>query len=200
MNRYETIFIADPDLSEDARAALFERLRGLIEGNGGYIAAFDEWGLRKLAYVVKKKKRGYYVLLDYCAAGPHVQELERILRIDDRVIRYLTITIGEDVDIDALRLELERAREEAERKREEAKKAAEEATAAAQVQAEAARVAAEAAQSQEAPEPEAEAAAAQAPEVVEPAAEPEVEPATEQEETTEEAPAAEEAADESKEE
>jgi small subunit ribosomal protein S6 len=108
MKRYETLFIADPDLPEDTRTALFDRLRELITAGGGFIAAFDEWGLRKLAYIVKRKKRGYYALLDYCAAGKVVQELERVMRIDDRVIRFLTVVKDEDVNVDALREELER--------------------------------------------------------------------------------------------
>jgi small subunit ribosomal protein S6 len=75
MNRYETIFIADPDLSEEIRGQLFEKTKDLIEKQNGYLGVFDEWGNKKLAYEIKKRERGYYVRIDYCGDGPLVKEM-----------------------------------------------------------------------------------------------------------------------------
>ena len=66
MRRYETIFIIDPDLSEEGRAPIFERLKDLFPQHNGLLVVIDEWGAKKLAYEIKKKARGYYVRLDYC--------------------------------------------------------------------------------------------------------------------------------------
>ncbi|SHJ25963.1 SSU ribosomal protein S6P [Desulfatibacillum alkenivorans DSM 16219] len=168
MRRYETIFISDPDLPEDSRAALFEKMQGLIAENDGYIAFFDEWGARKLAYEVKKKKRGYYVLMDFCAEGSLIAEMERIMRIDDRILKFLTIQTEEEVDLDAVKEQVAKAKAE----KEAAQKAAAEKAEAARLEAEKAAEE-EAAKAAEAPveEAKAEEAPAEAP-AEEPAEEP----------------------------
>ncbi|MBW1988376.1 MAG: 30S ribosomal protein S6 [Deltaproteobacteria bacterium] len=128
MRRYETVFIADPDLDDESRGALFERLRGIVEQGESFIVRFDEWGNRKTAYEIKKKKRGYYVLMEYCGTADQVSELERVMRIDDRVLKYLTILLADRVDVEEVREEMarEQAEKEArERERAEAKAAAE---------------------------------------------------------------------------
>jgi small subunit ribosomal protein S6 len=103
MRRYETIIIIDPDLSEEDRSPLFERFEGLIPQLEGMAVEFDEWGVRKLAYEVKKKTRGYYLRLDYCGTGALVDEIERFCRIDDRVLKYMTVLLDKDVDLEALK-------------------------------------------------------------------------------------------------
>jgi small subunit ribosomal protein S6 len=113
MRRYETIFIIDPDLSEEGRAPLIERLKDLFLQNNGLVVVIDEWGARKLAYEIKKKARGYYVRLDYCGSGTLVNEIERFFRIDDRVLKYMTVLLEKDVDIDSVKEEI--ARTEAEK-------------------------------------------------------------------------------------
>jgi small subunit ribosomal protein S6 len=109
MRRYETIFIVDPDLSGEEHAPLFERLKLLFSQLGGFLVSIDEWGLRKLAYEIKKKTRGYYVRLDYCGTGALINEIERFFRIDDRVLKYLTVLLAEDVDLESLKEELAKA-------------------------------------------------------------------------------------------
>ncbi|MGD9107248.1 MAG: 30S ribosomal protein S6 [Desulfobacterales bacterium] len=113
MRRYETIFIIDPDLSEEGHAPLFERLKDLFLQHNGLLVVVDEWGARKLAYEIKKKTRGYYVRLDYCGTGILVNEIERFFRIDDRVLKYMTVLIEKDVDIENVKEEI--ARTEAEK-------------------------------------------------------------------------------------
>ena len=113
MRRYETIFIIDPDLSEEGRAPLIERLKDLFLEHNGLVVEVDEWGTRKLAYEIKKKARGYYVRLDYCGSGTLVNEIERFFRIDDRVLKYMTVLLQKDVDIESVKEEI--ARMEAEK-------------------------------------------------------------------------------------
>ena len=79
MRRYETIFILDPDVSEEQRGSVFGRLSDLMGQKDGLQVALDEWGAKKLAYEIKKKHRGYYVCLDYCGKGGLVDEIERFL-------------------------------------------------------------------------------------------------------------------------
>ncbi len=105
MRRYESIFIADPELTEEQRETVFTRVRELISQQDGYLVEFDEWGNQKLAYEVRKKRRGHYVRLDYCGTGPLVNELERFFRIDERVMKYLTVLLDADVDVAAIQQE-----------------------------------------------------------------------------------------------
>jgi small subunit ribosomal protein S6 len=116
MRRYESIFIVDPELNEEQRDVLFNRVRELIPQQDGYLVEFDEWGNQKMAYEVRRKRRGHYVRLDYCGMGPLVNELERFFRIDDRVMKYLTVLLDKDADVAAIQQEkadAEAAREKA---------------------------------------------------------------------------------------
>jgi small subunit ribosomal protein S6 len=73
MNKYELLFIFDPDVDEEARASFIERIKGIIQ-EAGEVEAVDEWGTRKLAYEIKKKNEGYYVRVNF-KAGPEVPKL-----------------------------------------------------------------------------------------------------------------------------
>lgn len=107
MRRYETIFIIDPDVSSDEnRDLLFDRLKNTIQQQNGLLALLDEWGTRNLAYAIKKRVRGYYVRLDYCGTGTLVDEIERFFRIDDRILKYMTVLLEKDVDIERVREEI----------------------------------------------------------------------------------------------
>ena len=111
MRRYETIFIVDNDLSEEDRSPIFEKLKDLIHQHSGLLVMVDEWGSKKLAYEIKKKARGYYVRLDYCGSGVLVNEIERFFRIDDRILKYMTVLLDKDVDIEAIKEEIAKAQE-----------------------------------------------------------------------------------------
>jgi len=112
MRRYETIFILDPDLSDEGRVPVFDRLNDLIPGQGGTLLEMDEWGSKKLAYEIKKKTRGYYVRADYCGSGLVVNEMERFFRIDDRVLKYMTVLLDEDADVESLKAEFTKVENE----------------------------------------------------------------------------------------
>ena len=106
MRRYETMIIFDPDLSDEDRGQLFERITGPIAHGDGFLVFLDEWGDKKLAYDVKKKSRGFYVRFDYCGNGELVNEIERYCRINDNVLKYMTVLLDKDVDVDAVQEEI----------------------------------------------------------------------------------------------
>ncbi|NVL91132.1 MAG: 30S ribosomal protein S6 [Desulfobacterales bacterium] len=112
MRRYETVFIVNPELSEEQRQPLFDKLNGLISGDGCMLVKFDEWGPKKLAYEIKRHARGYYVLMDFCGDGSLVREIERNMRLDDRVLKYMTVLQDTAVDIEAVKDEIEAAKEQ----------------------------------------------------------------------------------------
>lgn len=114
MRRYETFIIIDPDLSQDERSPVVEKINELIAQQGGLAVLQDEWGSRKLAYEIKTKNRGYYIRFDYCGTGALVNEIERSCRIDDRVLKYMTVLLDKAVDIDAIKEEIDLASKKAE--------------------------------------------------------------------------------------
>lgn len=106
MKRYETIVIIDPDLSKEAETPIFERLNDLIPQYNGFLIETDDWGTKKLAYDIKKKNRGHYVRLDFCGDGALIQEMERFFRIDDKVMKFMTVLLDENADLDAIKSDL----------------------------------------------------------------------------------------------
>ena len=109
MRRYETIFIADNDLPEEERSPIFEKLKDLINQHSGLLVMVDEWGGKRLAYEIRKKAHGYYVRLDYCGSGTLVDEIERFFRIDDRILKYMTVLLDKDIDIESIKEEIANA-------------------------------------------------------------------------------------------
>ncbi|MDX2501503.1 MAG: 30S ribosomal protein S6, partial [Deltaproteobacteria bacterium] len=105
MRRYETFVIVDPDLSQDQREQVIQRVEDLITQMDGFLVFTDNWGERKLAYDIKKRSRGYYVRFDYCGLSPLVNEIERFFRIDDRALKYMTILLDKAIDFDKVKEE-----------------------------------------------------------------------------------------------
>ena len=105
MRRYETFVIIDPDLSEDQRSPLIGKVEELIGQMDGFLVDTDDWGERKLAYDIKKKGRGYYVRFDYCGLAALVNEIERFFRIDDRALKYMTVLLNADADLEKIKEE-----------------------------------------------------------------------------------------------
>jgi small subunit ribosomal protein S6 len=91
---YETVFILDPDMTEDETEKAIKRVQTLIEGQKGKIALMDRWGKRKLAYRVKKKIKGNYVRVVYYGEPKIVAILERNLRIMEETLKFLTINLA----------------------------------------------------------------------------------------------------------
>ena len=102
MRRYETIFISHPDLSEDEQEKLTHRMQDILRQQEGEIIQVQQWGSQRLAYKIKKQSRGYYTLLDYASMPAAVDELERVLRLEDNVLKYLTVKLADKVDPEAI--------------------------------------------------------------------------------------------------
>jgi small subunit ribosomal protein S6 len=107
MRHYETVFIADPDLPADVQTDLFDKARTLINDNDGELIEFDEWGNKRLAYEIRKKQRGHYIRLDYCGSGATVSTLENAFRIDERILKFMTILVNEEADPEQLKAAVE---------------------------------------------------------------------------------------------
>jgi small subunit ribosomal protein S6 len=69
----------------------------------GFLIETDDWGTKKLAYDIRKKNRGHYVRLDFCGDGALIQEMERFFRIDDNVMKFMTVLLDENADLDAIK-------------------------------------------------------------------------------------------------
>jgi small subunit ribosomal protein S6 len=123
MRRYETIIIVDPDLSAEQRAPVLKRVSDVINQGDGYLALTDEWGARKLAYEIKKKDRGYYIRFDFCGTGAVVDEMERFFRIDDRVMKYMSVLLDKSADIEKIKEEIAEVQRKAATEKEQAETA-----------------------------------------------------------------------------
>jgi small subunit ribosomal protein S6 len=93
---YEVMYIAQPETVNDDIAKINEGIQKLIEGEGGAIVKIEDIGRRKLAYEIKRKKEGYYVLFEIEGSGKEIAELERRFRVNDAIIRYITVRVDED--------------------------------------------------------------------------------------------------------
>ena len=90
MNRYETVFILTPVLSDDQAAETVDKFKKFLKAKGASIKHEENWGLRKLAYPIQKKSTGFYYLMEFEAAGDVIGGLETEYRRDERVLRFLT--------------------------------------------------------------------------------------------------------------
>jgi small subunit ribosomal protein S6 len=106
MNRYETIFVINPDLGEDEVQNVVTKFTGIISSQNGVQLKLEDWGRRRLAYKIEKFSQGYYILADFAGLPTSVAELERNLKIDDRIIRFLSVKTGDNVNVEALQLEI----------------------------------------------------------------------------------------------
>lgn len=96
MRKFETLLLLSPELSAESREGILAALTGIIEREGGKMVEVDQWGMRDLAYPVRKLMRGYYVRLVYEAPAPLVAELERNIRITDGIFKFLTVKLADE--------------------------------------------------------------------------------------------------------
>ncbi len=113
MRHYETTYILRPNLGEEQLTEIIDRTNAIITNDDGAIIYLDRWGIKRLAYEIKKEAQGYYVYLNYAAPTRTVDEIERIFRIDDRVLRYLTVKLGDTMNAEAIEAEKQRIADEA---------------------------------------------------------------------------------------
>jgi small subunit ribosomal protein S6 len=112
MRSYEHTFIARQDLSPQQAQALAETYAEVVTGNGGEVTKNEYWGLRNLAYRIKKNRKGHYLHLNVRAPSAAIDELERQERLSDDVIRYLTVKVEELDDQPSIIMQVRSSREE----------------------------------------------------------------------------------------
>jgi small subunit ribosomal protein S6 len=130
MREYEFNFVVQPEITDEGIAKICERFEGIVERAGDTKLHYDELGRRRLAYEIRNFQKGHYLALHFLSDGKVVPELERAARLDDSILRFLTVLANADVgDVEARRqeaigLEEERRRRAAERAAREAEEAA----------------------------------------------------------------------------
>jgi len=100
MRKYETFFIIDPDLTEEAYTLAGDKLKGIVNANGGAVLTYVPWCKKKLAYPIKKRNQGLYILMEFGGGPELVAELERNMRLDERVLKFITVKLEDRFDPD----------------------------------------------------------------------------------------------------
>jgi small subunit ribosomal protein S6 len=95
MRVYENLFIVKPDATEEEIDGLIDQMSKNVTTHGGTVDKVEKWGKRRLAYRVEKQREGFYVLMQFTAAASTVHEFERRLRVQDAIIKFLTVRIDE---------------------------------------------------------------------------------------------------------
>jgi small subunit ribosomal protein S6 len=119
---YETTFITRSELSDDGLKAIQDKIKGIIGNYGGEIILTEDWGKRRLAYPIQKEARGHYTYLVYTGRNDLVHEIERNLRIQDHILRFLSVNL--ETEFDADKFKAQRAAHHEAAKRREAEREA----------------------------------------------------------------------------
>lgn len=93
---YEVMYIVNPETPVDTIGKLNEAVGKLVEKEGGSVVRMDDIGMKRLAYPIEKKEDGYYVLFEIEGSGQEIAELERRMRVNDMIMRYITVRVDED--------------------------------------------------------------------------------------------------------
>jgi small subunit ribosomal protein S6 len=111
VREYETTFIVQPEITDDVRDAFLAKLDGIVADKGGVRLMLDDWGKRKLGYEIGNFQKGHYYSLKYLDTGPAVSEVERALKLEEAILRFLTVRVADEV-IDVETRKVEAAEEE----------------------------------------------------------------------------------------
>ncbi|MEX6505552.1 30S ribosomal protein S6 [Jiella sp. M17.18] len=95
MALYEHVFLARQDISNQQVDQLVETYRGVLEQNGGKVGKVENWGLKTLTYRIKKNRKAYYTLMNIDAPSAAVEEMERQMRFNEDILRYMTVRVEE---------------------------------------------------------------------------------------------------------
>ena len=101
MRKFETLLLLSPELSADNREGIINALTAIIEREKGIMVEVDNWGMRDLAYPVRKLMRGYYVRLEYAGPATLVAELERNIRIADGIFKFVSVKLADTAEEEA---------------------------------------------------------------------------------------------------
>jgi small subunit ribosomal protein S6 len=100
---YETTVILKPNATEDQATALKTKVEGIIAAHEGQVANYEDWGTRKMTYSIQGESRGRYVYFAFSGNNAAIAEIERNLRINENVMRYLSLNLSREVDMEALK-------------------------------------------------------------------------------------------------
>lgn len=95
MRQYETMYILKPEIETEQTTELVQKYQNFVTENGGSIDQLQEIGKRRMAYEIDRSREGFYVLMQFSADTDFTRELERIMRLEDKVLRFLTVRLGE---------------------------------------------------------------------------------------------------------
>ncbi len=95
MRKYETLILLSPELTDEERQGILDNLSGIITREGGQGLILDTWGMRELAYPVRKLMRGFYVRFEYGAPPPAIAEFERNIRIAEGILKFVTVKLAD---------------------------------------------------------------------------------------------------------
>ncbi|MBA2564323.1 MAG: 30S ribosomal protein S6 [Gemmatimonadetes bacterium] len=109
MKNYETMIVFDSALEEEKVSTKLQEVERRVGEGGGEMASTDRWGKRKLAYPMGRKEQGQYVLLKYSSAGSQIAEIDRVLRLDETVLRHMTVVGPDEALVQAAAQAAERA-------------------------------------------------------------------------------------------
>jgi len=106
LKRYETLFIVQSELSSEDITAIIDRYSKIITDMKGTVLKVERWGKRKLAYLIRKQARGFYILIDFAGRREIVAEVERILKFDDKVLKYMSVKLADSITAEEIEKEL----------------------------------------------------------------------------------------------
>jgi len=100
---YETLVISHPDISDEELQELIDKLKNVISRTNGESLKIDKWGKRKLVYKIKGLSKGFFLVVYFLGNQDVLQEIDRLLRFNERILRYQTVKIDKKLDIETLR-------------------------------------------------------------------------------------------------
>jgi small subunit ribosomal protein S6 len=110
LREYEFALITRGDLSDADHAGVLEKYEKLLLGDNGQVIDKDEWGSKKLQFTMSGQYRGRFTFYTMTSTPAHIAETERLMKIDDSVLRYMNIKLSDTVDVEARKKDLERIR------------------------------------------------------------------------------------------
>ena len=128
MREYEFVYVIQPDATAEREAEIHQRIDQVVSDHKGRLLLRDDWGKRRLAYEIKKFQKGHYFQVNFLGLGKEIAEIERLMRIDADVLRYLSVQANDDVRdietrvVEAAKQAEEQARRRAEREKERAER------------------------------------------------------------------------------
>jgi len=97
LREYEFVYVIQPDATAEREAEIHQRIDQVVSDHKGRLLLRDDWGKRRLAYEIKKFQKGHYFQVNFLGLGKEIAEIERLMRIDADVLRYLSVQANDDV-------------------------------------------------------------------------------------------------------